>query len=522
MRRPRTRASLAELALLVALIAWALFPVALLVAHALHDHARLTGADGLIGVDGVLGADQLQYLAWARDAGNHGLISDLFSLAPSGHVYLQPLFLITGALWRLGLSLPLAYLLWKPIAAIALFLAALAWARRLFADQLGARAAMVALALFLYTPVAALVSWATLGSSAFRFQMYLIGDELLPANKLWGYVPSALGLALMALALLAVERSLVPTGTRTACAVALGSLAALLSSLLHPWQGATMLLVFAGLAVWQRLRGAWLLIPPALGAGLPLLYYLVLSHADPAWRLAAQNEAVARLTLAVLLAGLGPLVLVALAGLRRPGQEVAERVLLLWIPACLITYFALDAFAPHALQGLSFPIGALIVRGWQRSRAPALLGALAVALLTIPGLAYSARKFAEVARGHAVQYYLPRSDARALDWLAGPAPAGGVLAPVPFAIVIPSQTGRAVWVGHGYWSRDYAVRAKQANRLFGGRMRPGAARAFVLGTRAPLLFADCSHPANLNRLLGPIVQATHRFGCARVYVIKRT
>ncbi|MBV9839255.1 MAG: hypothetical protein JO156_14165, partial [Solirubrobacterales bacterium] len=78
MRRPRARASLAELALLVALIAWALFPVVLLVAHALHDHVRLTGADGLIGVDGVLGADQLQYLAWARDAGNHALISDLF------------------------------------------------------------------------------------------------------------------------------------------------------------------------------------------------------------------------------------------------------------------------------------------------------------------------------------------------------------------------------------------------------------------------------------------------------------
>ena len=115
------RASRAEIVLLVALLAWAVFPIVLLVVHAGQIHARFTGADGLIGADGVLGADQLQYLAWARDAGAHGLASDLFTLAPSGHVYLEPLFTITGALRRLGLSLQLAYLLWKPIAAVALF-----------------------------------------------------------------------------------------------------------------------------------------------------------------------------------------------------------------------------------------------------------------------------------------------------------------------------------------------------------------------------------------------------------------
>ena len=204
------RASRAEIVLLVALAGWALFPLVLMLVHASQTHTTFTGADGLIGADGVLGADQLQYLAWARDAGAHGLASDLFTLAPSGHVYLEPLFTITGALWRLGLSLQLAYLVWKPLAIVALFVAAVLWARRFFGARLGSRMAVVVLALFLFTPLAALFSWAQLGKGSVGFQIYLLADELLAANKLWGYVPSALGLALVPVSLLAVERALEP------------------------------------------------------------------------------------------------------------------------------------------------------------------------------------------------------------------------------------------------------------------------------------------------------------------------
>jgi len=517
---------------LAALAAWGLFPLVLLLAHAVHAHARFTGADGLIGADGVLGADQLQYLAWARDAGSHGLASDLFSLAPSGHVYLQPLFEITGALWRLGLSLPLAYLLWKPVAVIALFAGTLAWARRMFGDQPRARAAVVVLSLFLYTPLTALVSWAGLGAGPFRFQMYLLGYELLPANKLWGYAPSAIALALMPVTLLATERALAPrlavdgapereSAGSTRGPVALACLAALLASWLHPWQGVTLLVTFAGLAAWQRLRGWRTLVLPAIAAALPLVYYHLLSRSDPAWRVAAQNEVVARLPPLVLLAGLGPLALIAAAGVRRPGGVLIERALLLWIAGCFVTYFTVDSFAPHALQGLSLPFAVLAVRGWRRLHLPAALGVLAIAAVTLPGLAYDARKFVNVASSSAPQYYLTRSDARALDWVTTAAPPGGVLAPTPFAAVVPAQTGRAVWVGNGYWSRDYFARARAADALFGGRMRPARARAFVLATGAALLVSDCRHRTNLTRDLRRVLTAVHRFGCARVYVVKR-
>jgi hypothetical protein len=171
MRASGPRASRAEIVLLAALAVWALFPIVLFLVHASRTHSTFTGADGLIGADGVLGADQLQYLAWARDAGSHWLASDLFTFEPNGHVYLEPLFTITGALWRIGLSLQLAYLVWKPLAIVVLFAAAVAWARRAFGDQLGARTSAVVLALFLYTPLTALFSWTKLGGGSFRFSL---------------------------------------------------------------------------------------------------------------------------------------------------------------------------------------------------------------------------------------------------------------------------------------------------------------------------------------------------------------
>ena len=508
-----------EKALLAALAAWGLFPLVLLLVHAGQAHAHFTGADGLIGADGVLGADQLQYLAWARDAGAHGLASDLFSLAPSGHVYLEPIFTIVGGLHRVGLSLALAYQLFKPVAIVALLLGAVAWARRTFADQLRARTAVVVLSLFLFTPLAALFSWTQLGGGSFRFSLYLLADELLAADKVWGYVPSAFALALVPVALLSIERAL--TSDRGGRAAIVAALAALVASWLHPWQGITVIVIFGGLFVLQRGRHWFALGVAALGAALPLGYYALLSHTDPAWKLASHYEVIPRLPALVLLAGLGPLALIAALGVRRPRGDVIEQVLLLWIAACLITYFINDSFAPHALQGLSLPLAVLVVRGGQRLRVPWPAGMLVIGLLTVPGLAYVARKMVNTARNEKlVQYYLPDPDARALSWVAQRAPAGGVLAPTPFALVVPSQTGRAVWVGHGYWSRDYFARARRVDALFRGRMAPAGARAFVTSTGAALLVADCRHRANLTKPLGPLIGAVHRFGCARVYVLR--
>ncbi len=507
----------------LALAAWAFFPVVLLVAHASAIHASWTGADGLIGADGVLGADQLQYLAWARSVAGHGLAADLFTLGRSGHVYLEPASGIAGGFAALGLGLVTGYLVVKALAVMVLAGGVAAWCRRLLPGRPAARLAAIALALFTVTPATALINWLQLGSARFRFDVYLAGDELLAATKLWGYVPAALSIGLMCAALLCLDRALAGDRRRALPAAAV---AALLCGWLHPWQGITLGLIVIGLAVIRRRRAdlpVWTLMLLALA--LPLVYYALLEHGDAAWRMAAHNEQGPRLPGPVLLACLGPLVLLAAAGLRRArGEDVAEQALILWVPAGLATYWLNGAFATHAFEGLMVPLAVLIVRGATRVRLPAVLAWAGVVALIVPGLAYDARKFVRTSRSGLVQYALPGPDTAALRWIARHAPAGGVLAPAPFTAVIPSQTGRAVWVGHGDWSPDYPARAREAGRLFTGRMRdPAVARSFVRVTGARLLVSDCDHAggtAQLIGVLGPQIAQVHRFGCARVFVLR--
>jgi hypothetical protein len=524
------RLSAAEIGLLGLLGAWALFPLVLFLVYAGQEHASFSGADGLIGAGGILGADQLQYLAWIRDAGAHGLASDLFSLAPSGHVYLEPLFTISGWFWQAGVSVSVAYLIWKPVAVIALWLAGVAWARRAFPERLGPRTATVILAIFLYTPLAALVSWTSVGGTPFRFQLYLLGEELLGAGKLWGYVPSAFGLAFVVVTLLRAERALDPFQGESPAHRALAlrvqrgplvaaTVTALLAAWLHPWQGITLILICLCVGVLQRRQGGLTLLLPAAGAAAPLVYYYLLGHSDPAWQLAAHYEVIPRLSPLVLLAGFGPLVAIGAFGVRRPEGSVFEQILLAWTGACFLTYFVNNAFAPHALQGLSFPLAVFVVRGWQRLRLPAVLAGIALVLVTVPGLAYDARKIVRTARGRHVQYYLPAADTRALDWVTAHGPRGAILAPTPFAATVPGLTGRAVWVGNGYWSPNYRPRAREADALFGGRLRSVAARVFVRDTGASLLVSDCTHRHNLTRALSALIGSVHTFGCARVYVL---
>jgi hypothetical protein len=504
-----------ELGVLAGLAVWGLAPVVLMAVHAQRAGLQLTGADGPIG------ADQLQYLAWARSAGEHGLAANLFDLAPATHVFAQPLFSLTGFLWRLGLPLQVAYLLWKPVAVIVLFAGALMWSRRFFGTLPGRRLAALGLSLFFFTPFAWLAAWASLGSPTTRGNLLQVAGELFPAGELWGYLPSAVAVALVPLSLLAVERGLSRDGERPArTALTIGAVAALLASWLHPWQGVVLLLILGGLMLWGERRDWPRLAIPVAAAALPLLYYLLLSRLDSAWELAARNELVPRLPIVVLLVGLGPPLLIAALGMRRPTPELAERGLHLWIPASLVTYFVLGSFPSHALESISLPLAVLAVRGWSSLKLPRVAGPLAVLAVTVPGMAYEVRAFRNVARSPVQEYYLTASEARALNWVAGHAPPGGVLAPTLFAILVPSQTGRAVWVGHEFWSRDYRFRARAAEALFDGTLSASQARALVLASGARLLISDCAHRLDLEPLLGPIVAAPQRFGCATVYEVR--
>src|SRR2546421_8327457 len=86
----------------------------------------------LSGSDGFFPADQLQYFAWIREAAHHGLIGNMFDLAPQHRVFFHPGYFLSGVLAAAtGISYPLAYLLWKPVAVVVMFWGALLYVRRL-------------------------------------------------------------------------------------------------------------------------------------------------------------------------------------------------------------------------------------------------------------------------------------------------------------------------------------------------------------------------------------------------------
>ncbi|MCX6387384.1 MAG: hypothetical protein NTX07_01480 [Solirubrobacterales bacterium] len=60
----------------------------------------------LSGADGLFPPDQLQYLTWIREAGDHWLIGNRFDMRTDHRVFLHPGFLLSGLVHRwLGASL---------------------------------------------------------------------------------------------------------------------------------------------------------------------------------------------------------------------------------------------------------------------------------------------------------------------------------------------------------------------------------------------------------------------------------
>ena len=238
-----------ELAALAALAALSLLVLA----------ALLTKGRALTGADGLLASDQLQYFTWIRQAGEHWLVGNEYDLAPDDRVFLHPGFLLSGLLGAItGLSVPLSYLLWKPVAVGLLFWGVLRYVRRLLPPG-GQRHAALLLGVFAVMPASAVVAWTGLGGKPRQYTFDFIAGELSSAQYLWGYLMTAIAVALMPLVLLAVEDWRRTRRTRTLVLAALGGL---LVCWLQPWQGGTLVLVLlaAEALAWRRER----VRPPAL------------------------------------------------------------------------------------------------------------------------------------------------------------------------------------------------------------------------------------------------------------------
>ena len=501
---------------LAAIASWALLPVVIDLAHTVHIGGHWTGADG------PFAADQLNYMAWARDEGNHFLASDLMQTTPSAHDYLNPMLLITGLLWRLGVGLALALLLWTPVAIAALFWGVAAYLRRLL-QRSGERAAALVLALFYFVPAVPVLWWLGALGAGERDRLLAPTGQAFASGELWGYLPAAISIGMIAVCLLWGERGLLAAPGRRSGPLAVSCAAAITASWLHPWQGLTLAVILAGVLAWgpgwrSRLPLLW-----ALAAALaPLIYYYVLQHVDPAWRAGARQNELPHYGLGSLLLALVPLLAPALAGLRAPGNDLQERCLLLWPIAGLLVYFILSpTFPGHGLIGITVPLAVLAVRGWRRLRVRSPVWAAAALLtLTVPGIVFTAQRYGAIVANGFQGGTLTGGEARAMRWIARSAVPGAVLAPGLLGAAVPPETGRLTWVGHASTTPDYYVRATAAEQLFDGRLSVVEVRALASLARVRFLLSDCRGRVRIDAQLGPLLARAVPFGCATVYQLR--
>jgi hypothetical protein len=465
------------------------------------------------GTDGVYIVDQMQYLAWIRDASHHFLTSNLFVVQPTAADYFQPAVTISAGLTALGVAPWLSVLVWKPVAVLCAFFAVRAYMRSSLAGPWSRRAALV-LGLFF-------------GSfSIVNGDFSVVGDLFLGFLS-WGYTFGLLAVALLAFGLLAYDRAR-RTGRRLWVAGVLGGLAALI----HPWQAELLILIVAGaeLVMWRvsgRRPHLKLPLVTAVLTGVPLLYYLLLGKVDPSWSLARDASKHGFSILSIGLALL-PLLIPAAFAYRARTPTFLAAVTRVWPVAALVIWAMsasqVSATPLHAFDGIAIPLSVLAIQGVRRlgfERLPQarLVGALAVAVLTIPATVYLMHVGASLAAPTPGNpNFINANERNALRYLARDPQKGAVVTRFFLGTLVPGETGRSTYVGDCLWSEPECLsRAYQVQKLFNREMSDTEAQQFVRSTGARFFLADCSAPPTLSRQLAPLTVSVKRFGCAAVY-----
>jgi hypothetical protein len=481
-------------------------------------------AHGLVwtGTDGIYLVDQMQYLAWIRDASHDVLASNMFVLRPTAADYFQPAIVISGAFTALGVAPWLALLLWKPVAVVGAFYGVRQYAHRSLSGTWARRAALT-LGLFF-------------GSLTIIYGSPGVLGDLFPAFLSWGYTFGLLALAAMLFALFAYERARAraTAGDRTLPWVP-GLLGALASSL-HPWQGELLILIIVGteLTLWRgdrrTSRRVALPLITVIATGLPLVYYALLGRADLSWRL-ARDASKHSFSLTTILIAVLPLLIPALLAVRVRPRTFLGVVTRIWPLAALVIYLlsATDVSATplHAFEGITIPLSVLAIQGLQHAgfgRLPArrVLVVLALAVATIPATAYelhSVKGLVAPSPGNA--NFIAGDEQRALQFLAADPQSGGVLTRFYLGAVVPGETGRQTFVGDCLWSQPHCSgRSQMAQIIFDGSLPADVTRSFVAQIGARFLLADCETRPDMAAVLAPITQSVHRFGCAAVYQLR--
>jgi hypothetical protein len=510
-----------EVGVLAVLFALAVAPLAGLLLRVWTQGGVVTGGDGF------LVADPLQYLTWLREASEHVAVANLYDLEDGPRSFVHPGVAVSGLLHRAGLGVVAAYMVWKPLAALALFAGALALVRRFLARRDDRRLALV-LALFFASPIAALVGWSGVGGSGVKFDFDFVSGELWSGTYLWGYLFTALAVGLLPLGLLAYERARAGGGSG---ALALATACGLLSAWMQPWQGATFVAVLVATELLSLRRGRRMLgaardlALPVVATLAPLAYYYVLSRSDASWELAGAVNDFPRWPWWVTVLGLLPLALPAAFAYRLPAPDFGALALRVWPLAGLAIFYQPGGTFPfHAFQGLSLPLSvlaALALREWLGQRTVPLAGAVVVVLaLCVVGTLYRANELREAVNLGRQPFFLETAERDALRHLERRPEPGGVLTPVYSGIVVPAYTGRETYIGAGSWTPDFEARRRDTEALFAGELGTAAARALVRRSGAAFLYSDCHGRADIRRIVGSFTAAPRQFGCAAVYRVR--
>ena len=509
--RRRRRLDRFEWSVLFAFAAVSLFVVALDVWRVVVNGSVWTGTDGVYIVD------QMQYLAWIKDASKHVLASNLFVLRDTPADYFNPAIVVSGGLTALGMAPWLSLLLWKPIAVIGFFFAVRGFIWRLLGGLWPRRAALV-LALFF-------------GSFTNVYGSFSVLGDLFPGFLTWGYVFSVLGLAAMVGALVAHHDSRL-SGSRIWLAGLLGGMA----SLLHPWNGellVAMVIAAEGvMAIGRRYGRAHvkLTVATVAGTGIPLVYYAILGKTDLSWKLAQVASKHAWSFWSITIAIVPLLVPAAVAYTRRPTTFLAAAARTWPLAAFAIFVLSgtsLGATPLHSFQGITIPLAVLAVEGlqiigWSRIQRPVLAGAVLIALFTIP-TTYEELKIAHGLAAPTTNNanFIKPSERDALNYLANLKEPGSVMTRSYLGTYVPGKTGRRTYVGDCLWSEPGCLNLTyNAQWLFVGSATPAAAQSFILGSGVRFVLADCQTTTDLPKLLGPIIRSAHGFGCAAVYEVE--
>jgi hypothetical protein len=493
-----------------------------------------------LGAGGATPKDTLQYLAWATDAGHHGLIANLYGFNDGDHVYLHPVWLLTGLLHvDAGVSYVLLLGLWQGVALILLVVVLRRYARLVLGDDGRARVVALTLALFLVSPFFLFVVNLGLHIDGTRW-VWLLTHSGYAVEWISGYFPKALTVTAMMGYLIVLERLLAvpdrpaPAGELVsrggAAAAALGATAAFL----HPWQGVELAIVTVALAVWSgpRSRRNLRLLLPLVAIGVPLLYYLILPKIDAGWALSGRlGKHQTGIPLLGWVTTFAPAALASIPGWRIPASSDRQRLLRLWPPAALITFVAAPTGKYEAFVGVSVPLALLAVQGWrqiieerrQRGRHLQLLRLLAAAGVVVLVFGAAPATIRLVARYRVLGQRLAQLDppeAHALEYLADRR-RGGVLTTADVGLWVPALTDDRTYVGHPIWTPHFSRRTSVARRLFGypGKrpLPPATELALLQRSGARYVLEPCGARAQLWPLLDSLDFRRRAFGCATVY-----